>query len=266
MVSFKCVLGGAATLLCVLCLCSCITSHDIVYFKKRVDTTKFKVYEMPADLYNEPKIHCADVLTITIQTLDPLSNNIWAGNTTAVTNTAVPLNTNQYVVDNNGDIALPLAGKLHLANLNFTEAKALIYRNANRFYKDAIVSIHYSNFIFSVLGEVAAPRQYVSNSERINVLEAIAMAGDLTYSARRDNILVIREEDGIRKFARLNIGSNNIFKSPYFYLKQHDIIYVEPNRGKIVSSDILLNRNISLLSVGLTTAILFFSVISYLQK
>lgn len=257
-------LGVLLIALVLLFSSACVSRRDVVYFKNLPDTLRSKIYALPIEEITESRIQISDILTITIQTLDQVSNNLVltpASNTTANTN-----NLNQYIVDVNGDVNLPLIGKIHVADMNFNEARALILRRANQYYKEPAVMVKYANFTISVLGEVASPKQYVFNTDKVNILEALASAGDLTYAARRDNILVIREEDGIRKFARINISSTNLFKSPCFYLKQRDVIYVEPNHGKIVTTDALLNRNISLLTIGLTSFGLFLSILSFLRK
>src|SRR5206468_11534527 len=101
------------------------------------------------------------------------------------------------------------------------------------------------NYKITVLGEVVRPSTYSIPSERITVVDAIGMAGDLTINGKRENVLLIREEDGKRNFVRLNLNSSNLFQSPYYYLKQNDILYVEPNKAKATASDITQLRRIT---------------------
>ncbi len=101
---------------------------------------------------------------------------------------------------------------------------------------DPVVAIRFLNFRITVLGEVTRPMVVAVPNEKISLLEAIGMAGDLSIYARRDRILLIREEKGKRMMKRLNLNTGEIFNSPYYYLKSNDILYVEPNKSKIFSS------------------------------
>ena len=126
----------------------------------------------------------------------------------------------------------------------------------DKYLQDPILNIRLLNYKVTVLGEVGHPSTYSIPSERITVMDAIGMAGDLTIYGKRENVLLIREENGERKFIRLNLNSTNIFESPYYYLKQNDIIYVEPNESKIVASNATRLRDIALLTSFLTLLII----------
>jgi len=102
----------------------------------------------------------------------------------------------------------------------------------NEYVKDPIVNVRYMNFKVTVIGEVNRPTTFTSDKEQINVLEALGMAGDMTAHGKRENVLVIREIDGKRQLARLDLNSSTAFESPYFYLQQNDIVYVEPSETK----------------------------------
>jgi len=142
-----------------------------------------------------------------------------------------------YLVDKNGNIEFPILGTIHVGGLTKSEAVELIKRKLAPYLKDPIVTIRFMNFRVSVLGEVSRPGSFNLGNERINLLEVLAMAGDLTILGKRENVLVIREnEDGTKSSVRINLTTNDAFKSPFFYMQQNDIVYVEPNRTKIMSA------------------------------
>src|SRR5699024_5552080 len=104
------------------------------------------------------------------------------------------------------------------------------------------------------LGEVAHPGTFTIPNQRINLLEALGMAGDMTIFGKRTNVLIIREKDGIRKFGRINLNnSNSLFDSPFYHLQQGDVVYVEPRRSKVWSSDQAILRNVSIVATILST-------------
>ena len=131
-------------------------------------------------------------------------------------------------MDTNGEIDLPVIGTLKLSELTIEEAKAAIAQKLTPYLKDPVIIIRFMNFRFTVLGEVGSPSTLSVPGERITILEAIGQAGDLTPYSNRENIMVIREQDGKREFGYINIHSPEVFQSPYFYLQQNDIVYVEP--------------------------------------
>jgi len=137
-----------------------------------------------------------------------------------------------YRVDENGNINFPVLGPIRVAGLTLSDTRDTLNRKLKTYLKDPIVNLRLLNFRITVLGEVARPGAYTVPNERVNVLDAIGMAGDLGNYGRRDNILVIREQNGKRQFGHLNLKSRDIFTSPYFYLQQNDIVYVEPLEQK----------------------------------
>jgi polysaccharide export outer membrane protein len=155
-----------------------------------------------------------------------------------------------YLIDENGKINFPLIGEIQLAGLTRTEATNLIQNKLREFINDAIVTLRIQNFKITILGDVKIPGTYNIPNERLTLIEAIGLAGDLNITGVRNNVLVIREENGIKKEYRLDLTKNDIFTSPVYYLNQNDVVYVEPNRAK---------RNTSIVS---STAGIFISVAS----
>jgi polysaccharide export outer membrane protein len=142
-----------------------------------------------------------------------------------------------YMVDNDGAISLPMIGKVKVSGLNTKQAGDSIVQKLENFLVNPTVNVRMLNYSVSVLGEVAKPSVYIIPNERITLPEVLSLAGDLTIFARRDNVLVIRESDGIREFARVDLSKRDLFNSPYYYLQPNDVVYVEPGKGKKTTTD-----------------------------
>jgi polysaccharide export outer membrane protein len=143
-----------------------------------------------------------------------------------------------YLVDKGGAINFPVIGKVTLAGLTKEEATEKMINEIKTHVKNPIVNIRFLNFKVTVIGEVNTPSTFEINSEKINVLEALGLAGDMTQFGNRDNVLIIREKDGVRTTARINLNNKEVLNSPYFYLQQNDIIYVEPaNKTKVAQTN-----------------------------
>ena len=137
-----------------------------------------------------------------------------------------------YRVDEEGNIYLPFLGKVIAAGKTIIELREAITNDLVEYIPDASVQVRFINFRVTVLGEVNQPNAYTIPNERLTILEAIGMAGDFTPYARRDAVLVIRERNEQREFARINTRDKNLFQSPYFYLSPNDLVYVEPLKAK----------------------------------
>ncbi len=145
-----------------------------------------------------------------------------------------------YVVNSSGDITFPVLGEIHVAGLTRWELQELIRDelNSNNLLKDAIVSVEFMNFKVSVVGEVSRPGTFSVAGDKITLLGALSMAGDLTIYGRRDNVQVVREKNGQRIVYVVDLRSSDLFNSPAFYLQQNDMVYVEPNNVRAGQSTI----------------------------
>ncbi|GAA0884229.1 polysaccharide biosynthesis/export family protein [Sphingobacterium siyangense subsp. cladoniae] len=201
-------------------------------------------------LYDQhvPKIQVNDILTIAVTAADPkvtvpfnpassMSNN----NMTQSVDMALRPT---YTVDSNGDISLPILGKVHVLGLTRLEAIEKIRAQLSLYIKDPGINMNFNNFRISVLGEVARPGSFIMPTERVTILEALSMAGDLTIRGVRENVMVIREVDGQKTMHRMDLTKQNALNSPYYYLAQNDVIYVEPNKAQINNSKLGANTNI----------------------
>lgn len=144
-----------------------------------------------------------------------------------------------YLVDQNGDIEFPVLGSLHVAGKSKKEVELMIQEALYPRYLSELpqVSVWIQNFTISVLGDVARPGMFTIENERVSILDAIALAGDLNITGRRDNVLLVRvNSDGTKNIARINLNDKNLVASPYFYLQQNDVLYVQPNKSKANSA------------------------------
>ena len=146
----------------------------------------------------------------------------------------------QYLVDNQGEIDFPVLGRLKISGLTKNECEALIRKKLVPYLKETpIVNVRMVNYKISVLGVVTKPGTFTVNNEKVNILEALAMAGDMTVYGVRDNVKLVRENaNGERLIQTLNLNDADLVRSPYFYLQQNDILYVSPNKTKARNSDI----------------------------
>ena len=164
-----------------------------------------------------------------------------------------------YLVDTEGNIDFPVLGKIKLLDLTVEEGKKLITQKLSDGYlKDPIVNIRILNFRISVLGEVNNPGSFAVSGQRISIMEALGLAGDLTMKAKRENVLIVRDFNGTKTYSRINLTNKEVFNSPVYYLTQNDIVYVEPNHSAMSSSkgDTRLLYILSISSVLISLAIL----------
>jgi len=161
-----------------------------------------------------------------------------------------------FLVDKNGDIELSLVGKIKVAGLTTYEARELVREKVSAFYQKPNVQLRFANFKVSVLGEVSAPSTYTLPNEKVTIMDALSLAGDLTIYGKRDNILIVRDNNGKKEYARLNLNSSEIFNSPFYYLKQNDVVYVEPNKRKVSASNTAQIQTISVIASVLSVIVL----------
>ena len=231
----------------VLTITSCASRKEIVYFQKdQVDQSK-------TNTTYKTVFKADDLLQITISALDleavkPF--NLPAVTFATTTDRAVGTPQQQtYLIDNEGFIDFPVLGRLKLAGLSRTEAIELLKNKLSPDYvKNPTINIKITNFSITVLGDVKMPGRFTIPNERISVLEAVGLAGDLNMSGIR-TIEVKREENNEIKSYKLDLRSNEVFNSPAYYLQQNDVVYVEPNRSS--SQDAAYNKNTGLfISLG----------------
>lgn len=166
-----------------------------------------------------------------------------------------------YVVDEKGYIDFPLLGRIKVSGLNRWQLQDKIKNeiSSRNLLKDMIVTVEFMNFKISILGEVKNPGSYTIEGDKVTILEAISMAQDLTIYGKRDNVYVIREDGGERTTYKLDLRSTNLFESPAYYLKQNDIVYVQPNKVRAGQSTINEN-NMKSVTLWMSIASLLSSI------
>jgi polysaccharide export outer membrane protein len=218
----------------ILFLFSCASRKDIVYYQ---DIDSVRLAEK-SNSY-EIKIQPDDLLSIIVSAEDPeiaapfnlKSVSLVSPNRQDVIRGQETMQL--YLVDASGAIEFPILGKLKVSGLTRSEVLMLFQNKISEYIKKPIINLRIMNFKISVQGEVTSPGTYTVASERITLIEALSMAKDLTIYGKRNNILVIREVDGIKSYNRVDVTKTDFINSPFYYLAQNDVVYVEPNKNKV---------------------------------
>ncbi len=219
---------------------SCVSQKDVTYFQAASADRDSEIAPLGEQFV--ATIQKGDILQIIVSSLSAEASAMFNPYPPQVnlmqnsrTNNLPPAN--GYLVDDDGNITLPLIGKLRVETLSTSSATALITEKLNKYLQQPTASLRILNYKISVLGEVNQPSVYVIPNERITLPEALSLAGDLTIYGQRNNIMVIRETEGKREFARVDLTKRDLFTSPYYYLHANDVVYVEPTKGRVTGSD-----------------------------
>lgn len=220
-------------------LCSCGSSKEIAYFQDleagSVAINTEHTIIRPGDILVITVTSSKPELAVPYNLLSVRTSLTNSGTSTAglsgnSTNTTRELE--GYLVDDNGNIEFPMLGSINVTGKTKKELAVMFVEILSDFMPDPVVTISIANYKITVLGEVTKPGNYSITHDRPTLLDALGMAGDMTVYGNRTNILIIRESDGQRESARLDIKSKDVLKSPYFYLQQNDVIVVEPISAK----------------------------------
>ncbi|MDL2264892.1 polysaccharide biosynthesis/export family protein [Parabacteroides sp. OttesenSCG-928-G07] len=241
-------------LLMTLLVSSCGSRKNIVYLQD-LETHNQEVITNEYEI----KVHRDDMLSIMVNSQNPELALPFNMPTVSYQLGTAGGNVSQqrvlgYLVDADGNIDFPILGKLHVEGLTRRQLVQLIKEKliSEDLIKDPIVTVEFRNFKVSVIGEVNNPGSFNISSERVTLLDALSMAGDLTIYGKRDRVVVIREDGNERTIGYHDLRSADIFTSPYYYLQQNDIIYVEPNKSKAGQSNINQNNSVSVWISGLS--------------
>jgi polysaccharide export outer membrane protein len=241
--------------LIVHCMISCGSTKGLILVHGKFDTAKLSVVS-PV----EPVIRKGDILSIIVFSDNPEATRIYNQSlvNTGVSQSGAGSAPPGYQVDVKGNIVFQGLGEIYVEGLTKASLKDTLDVRLKPFLQHPYYSIRFLNYKFTMMGEVGHPGVVSIPGERVNMLEAIALAGDLTSFANRDSVFIIRETNNKREFAWMNLTKPEIMASPYFYIQQNDIIIVEPNKKKSVANDIVTTRNITLgLAIISTLAVLY---------
>ncbi len=258
----KCGLFFMGFLIVIACFISCTAPKKVVYLYNLKDSTSGNLGN--AQSVFENLIQKNDQLWITVG-----GNNL---NDLLVVNSASGLpvgagggnliqgtTSTGYLVEANGKVKLPYLGLIQAEGLTRIQLEAFLTEKFKEYTKEPVVNVRFLNYNFSVLGEVIKPGRFSMPTERTTILEALSMAGDLNEMGKRENILVIREVNGQRNFARLNLLSKDLFNSPYYYLKTNDVVYVEPVKTRFIART-GVPQYLGIAAVGLSLLITIINV------
>ncbi len=253
----------------LLTMFSCTTPRELRYLQGTFDTAALRNV-----VYKNQVIQKNDLLSIIVYSDNNAATMIFnqpVGATALSAPTSIggeispatpALASGGYLVSLSGDIQFPQVGRLHVEGLTKDQLVDLLNSKLkDKYLSNPYYTIRFLNFKITMVGEVIRPGLYTIPSERINIIEAIGLAGDLTFYAQRNNILVIRETNGKREFGRLDITKPEVFNSPYFYLQQNDVILVDLNKRKVAANDNSLIRGITIVGALISTFAVLLSLL-----
>ncbi len=244
-------------------LSACLNTKQVTYISSIQDTT------LPIqEIYQEPLIQKNDILSIQISSLNAEASSVFNTTNTQATSTTgsngYTTGAGGYLVNNEGNVQLPLLGSFKAAGLTKNQLKQTITDSivSKKLLIEPIVSIRHLNFDVTVIGEVGKPTVINVPNEKISLLKALGLAGDITIYGKKENVLIVREVEGVRKATRINVNNKAFLSSPYYYLQPNDIVYVEPNKQKVIAA----NRNQQLLPSILSALSIIAIVVTQLVK
>jgi polysaccharide export outer membrane protein len=214
-------------------LTSCSSYQKIPYFQ---DLNRSQVTSEDITNLSLLTIQPEDQLSISVTSLNQDAANVFTNNLqNSGTNSNSPVY--GYVVNQKGEITLPLVGVIKVAGLTTNQLSTQLQQQLLSYLSKPNVAVRIVNFKVAVLGDVLRPNVYTSTTERLTITEALSLAGDLNITGKRDDILLVREIDGKRTYVPIDITSKKLFESPYFYLKANDLIFVQPSKLKLATVD-----------------------------
>jgi len=219
----------------VLGMASCTTSKDVVYMQ---NIDKIELEEIISRY--EAKIKKDDLLSIVVSGPDKqvvMPYNLTLGDMTGGSSTNPENVSLPYLVDTYGNITFPILGTIHVEGMTRTELVTYLTQRISSDVKDPIVYISFKNYKITIIGEVHSPGTYTMDSEKINIFQALGRAGDLSLTARREGILLVREVDGVNTYHTIDLTSADIMNQDWFYLQQNDVLYVPPSAKRIRSAN-----------------------------
>lgn len=246
----------------VLLVASCASKKDVLYFQD-IDDMDFELLET---LTTTTIVEPDDILRVRLTALDAESlipyqfekPGLTQGRTTF--NNLEMLQLDGYLVDKNGDITFPELGQVHVAGLTVKQVEETIHQQLSRFIKQPTVSVRIINSKITVIGDVRKPGTFTLSEEKITLPQAIGLAGDLNIKGERHDVLIIRNNGGQRITKRIDMTQSDWMNSDFYYLKQNDIVYVQPNTASVKTAGLVGTPGVvlSAVSVLLSVAVLIF--------
>lgn len=235
---------------------SCTSYKEIPYFQ---DLNRSQVSSESINNYSTSTIQAEDQISVNVGSLNAEASAVFNNNTQNTGNNPSSL-TYGYVVNQKGEVTLPLLGVVKAAGLTTTQFSEQLQKSLVTYLREPVVTVRMISFKVAVLGDVMRPDIYTSNSERLTITEALSLAGDLNITAKRNDITLVRERDGKREYIPIDLTSKKLFQSPYFYLKSNDLLFVQPSKLKLASVDTGY-RNASLVISALSLLAITYSIL-----
>lgn len=254
------------SLLSLLFLASCTSYKKVPYMQNSREWSEIE----QTIAVHEPKVMPGDMLSILVTNPDnpftSMSYNLVSPTDISKSSSMQSAPTlHDYLVDAEGCVIIPNIGKVQVAGCTISEIEQMIFSKAKSgFSSTPVVAVRFVNFKISVLGEVAAPGSYTIKNGKVTILEALALARDLTIYGQRDNVKIVREDAyGKRTVAEVDLNDASLLTSPYYYLQQNDVVYVTPNESKAKNSDIGSSTSLwfSGTSILISLASLLFNIL-----
>jgi polysaccharide export outer membrane protein len=276
---------AAAVILSSFLFPSCVNTRSLTYMQGTFDTAQLSQVKIP-----EARVRPGDLLSIIVYSDNPEATAIFNQSLITVNSnsgassasTAGPTGTGGagggsgssagaigggspttpgYLVDEDGDIQFQKLGPLHVEGMTKDSLKLLLDSRLKQYLQNPYYTIRFMNYRFTMLGEVEHPGIFSIPGEHVSLLEAIGLAGDLTLYGRRDNILIIRETEGKREYARVDLTKPQIMASPYFYLQQNDVVYIEATKRKVLANDQVTTRNVTIAATIISALAIVISLL-----
>jgi polysaccharide export outer membrane protein len=248
---------------------SCYNTKKVTYMQGKFDTAKYSQV-----IVADPVIQKGDLLSIIVYSDNPEATRIYnqvlitgatsgaaSAGTEGISGSAPT--SSGYLVDEDGNMEFQGLGLLHVDGLTRSALKDTLDARLKPFLTNPYYIIRFLNYRFTMLGEVTRPGVYSIPGDRLNLFQALGMAGDMTFYGRRDSVLVIRETDGKREFARLNLTKPEILGSPYFYLHPNDIVIFEATKSKVIANDQTTLRNLTIATSLVSVFAIIYTIFRY---
>jgi len=255
---------GICLLVMIAMMSSCGSTRKLQYMQGAFDTARLSSYTIP-----DPIIQKGDMLSITVYSDNPAASAFYNQGGSLGSSAAVPSaitggaasGSAGYLVDTKGNIQFQSLGDIHAEGLTKLQLTTLIDSSLITYLTNPYCTVRFLNFKITLIGDVAKPGVYSIPSERVNILEAIGLAGDLNVTGRRDNVLIVREQNGKREWGRMDLTQPDIFASPFFQLQQNDMVYVDLTKNKVVANDQTTTRTISITATVISTLAIIYSIL-----
>lgn len=249
----------------ILLLSSCASTRNTIYFTRDTPPDS-SVLLQDISQHSEVTIKANDILAINIASVtfvpDERPNQVFLeGGMSYSGNGGIALGKNSFLVDSAGFIDYPRIGRMRLAGLTIPQAKEQLAVRLKDYLKQPVIEVRIINYRITMLGEIGTSGPMFTTNQKLTIVEAIANAGGIPNTGRKDNVLIIRENGGKREFGRVDLNSRNVFNSPYYYLHQNDIVYVEPSRIRRQEANEFLRFYLPTVTTLISTALAVYAIV-----